>query len=60
MPLMYYAYAFFPVYFWRDVLIRHETLFKALKAGLRSEGGIFTLFMLGIGMLLGLETLVSI
>ncbi|KAJ2957288.1 hypothetical protein NQZ79_g6967 [Umbelopsis isabellina] len=58
MPLMYYAYAFFPVYFWRDVLIRHETLFKALKAGLRSEGGIFTLFMLGIGMLLGLETLV--
>jgi hypothetical protein len=55
---MYYAYAFFPVYFWRDVVIRHDTLVKALKAGLRSDGGIFSILMLVIGMLLGLETLV--
>jgi hypothetical protein len=59
MPPMYYAYAFFPVYFWRDVVIRHDTLVKALKAGLRSDGGIFSILMLAIGMLLGLETLVS-
>lgn len=59
MPAMYYAYAFFPVYFWRDILLRRETLIKALQQGLRSSGGTLSIAMMAVGILAGLEALVS-
>jgi phosphatidylinositol glycan class N len=59
MPAMYYAYAFFPVYFWRDILLRRETLIKALQQRLRSRGGTLSVVIMAVGILAGLETLVS-
>lgn len=56
---MYYAYAFFPVYFWRDILLRRETLIKAAQQGLGSSDGPLSIVLLVIGILAGLETLVS-
>jgi len=58
MPAMYYAYAFFPVYFWRDILLRRETLIKAAQQGLGSSDGPLSIVLLVIGILAGLETLV--
>jgi hypothetical protein len=59
MPPMYYAYAFFPVYFWRDVLIRRDILIKALQSGLQSSGGTGSVVFLVVSVLIGLEALVS-
>jgi Phosphatidylinositolglycan class N (PIG-N) len=56
---MYYAYAFFPVYFWRDVLLRRDTLIKALQGGLQSNGGTVSIVLLVASILAGLEALVS-
>ncbi|KAI8581187.1 hypothetical protein K450DRAFT_233511 [Umbelopsis ramanniana AG] len=58
MPPMYYAYAFFPVYFWRDVLLRRDILIKALQGGLQSSGGTVSVLLLVASILAGLETLV--
>lgn len=59
MPPMYYAYAFFPVYFWRDVLLRRDVLIRALQGGLRSNGGTGNIVLMVISILAGLEALVS-
>jgi hypothetical protein len=56
---MYYAYAFFPVYFWRDVLLRRDVLIKALQGGLRSNGGTGSIVLMVVSILAGLEALVS-
>ena len=56
---MYYAYAFFPVYFWRDVLLRRDVLIMALQGGLRSNGGTVSIVLMVVSILAGLEALVS-
>ena len=37
-PLIYYAYAGFPVFFWQEVLANRETLNQGLKVLMQSDG----------------------
>lgn len=37
-PLIYYAYAGFPVFFWEEVVANRETLREGLKVLMRSDG----------------------
>ena len=37
-PLIYYAYAGFPIFFWEQVLANRETLHKGLKVLLQGDG----------------------
>lgn len=61
-PLMYYAYAFFPVYFWEEVLARKESLVKgrqALLGHVQSSQGILSLVSSFIAYVTIIECLVS-
>ncbi|KAL0083736.1 MCD4/FSR2/SSU21/ZRG16 [Phycomyces blakesleeanus] len=56
MPTMYYAYVFFPVYFWRQVL-QNKDIFAAILSSASREGWT-VLIRNTIGTLLALELLV--
>ncbi|KAI9267946.1 Phosphatidylinositolglycan class N-domain-containing protein [Phascolomyces articulosus] len=56
MPLMYYAYSLFPVYFWNQVLRHRNTLMAGLQLATESGWGVF---LLGIAtFILTMEALV--
>lgn len=57
MPVMYYAYIFFPIFFWNQILRNYRTLIDALRLYMRN--GIIKSSMTTVAFLLFLEALVS-
>ena len=57
MPLMYYAYSVFPVYFWNQIMRHRNTLTAGLQLAIRSGWGMFILGF--IAFILVMEALVS-
>lgn len=56
MPNMYYAYIFFPVYFWNQILRNYSTLAEGLYLSLQ-KGIVRFIFVIAIALLF-LEALV--
>ncbi|KAG0795482.1 hypothetical protein G6F62_000083 [Rhizopus arrhizus] len=56
MPAMYYAYIFFPIFFWNQILRNYRTLIDALRLYMRN--GIIKSSMTTVAFLLFLEALV--
>jgi GPI ethanolamine phosphate transferase 1 len=62
-PVMYYAYAFFPVFFWEEVFARRESLVegrKVLLGHVKSGGGLLSLMLSITAYVAVIESLVRI